>query len=251
MALSLPLETKEAVLQLLHAMARRSVFVAVLVILCALAACEPEKLDRGKEMAVEAERHKVKRITQEDMQARVLAAGDTVVGLVEGAFLQLAESQPKEQALFVAHPEKLPLVQSILERYNARLARKTFASTTEAQQYLSLSLSMPAQEQLHATATLSVPDQEFLFQRPIQIRRRNCASCEEPSVLDFTAQELDKLRVFSAQGNPSGYEVGQVRGVWQIYFPRQKVIEQITLKTKPSRRGRKLWASPPDSAQRK
>ncbi|MBA9075922.1 hypothetical protein [Rufibacter quisquiliarum] len=228
-------------------MARKRVIWALIVGACAVVgACEPEKLDRGKEMAVEAERHKVKRITQEDMEAWVQAAGDTVVSQIEGAFLQLAESQPKEQELFVAQPEKLPLVQSILRRYKARLTRKTFSSETDAQQTLGQDIRAAAGGTLPSTTTFSVPEQEFLFQRPIQIRRRNCASCEEPSVLDFTGKSLDQLRVFSAQGKPGGFEVGQVRGVWQIYFPRAKVIEQITLKTKVSRRGR-FFSSKPDS----
>ncbi len=199
-----------------------------------LMACEPEKLERGKEMAVEAERHKVKRITPEDMEARALSAGDTLVRLVESAFLQLAESQPKEQALFVAAPDKLPQVQALLQRYNAKLTRQQFSSQAEAKAYLSKhSLSVNA-----AAVGFSVAKQEFLYQRPILIKRRNCASCDEPSLLDFSAPELDKLRVFSSSGKPDGYEEGQVAGIWHLRFPRHKVVEQITLKTKVSLRGR-------------
>lgn len=223
-----------------------------LVTMCGLlVSCEPEKLERGKEMAVEAERHKVKRITQEDMEARSLGAGDTIVNLIEGAFLQLAEAQPKEQELFVAEPEKLPMVQTILQRYNAQLTRKAFSSETEAQKYLA---------QHHLTGTrgvpkpnvkLSVRDQEFVYQRPIVVKRRNCASCDEPSLLDFSARSLDTLRVYSAQGKPTGYEEGQVTGVWQISFPRKKVIEQITLKTKVSMRGRGgFFGIKPDTASK-
>ncbi|KAA3440439.1 hypothetical protein [Rufibacter hautae] len=213
-------------------------------------ACEPEKLERGKEMAVEAERHKVKRITQEDMEKQALLAGDTIIRLVEGAFLQLAESQPKEQALFVAQPDKLPTVNSILQRYNATLTRQAFSSENEAKQFLT-------QNQLLSEAGKPVPHVElqvreglFQYQRPIEIRRRNCASCDEPSLLDYTSSTLDQLRVFSAQGQPDGFEEGQVRGVWTISFPRKKIIEHITLKTKPSRRGRGgFFGSKPDSAK--
>ncbi len=216
---------------------------------CALAsACEPEKLERGKEMAVEAERHKVKRITQEDTEKQALLAGDTIIGMVEGAFLQLAEAQPKEQALFVSHPDKLPTVQAILRRYNARLVRKQFATEQEMDAYLKKHFLKAEKDNLQANAHLNVASQEVLFQRPIIVRRRNCASCDEPSLLDFTATELDNLRVFSAQGKPNGFQEGQVRGVWQVVFPRQKVIEQITLKTKPSRRGRGgFFGSKPDT----
>ncbi|WP_157593104.1 hypothetical protein [Rufibacter tibetensis] len=201
-------------------------------------ACEPEKLERGKEMAVEAERHKVKRITEEDMEKQAVAAGDTIVRLVEGAFLQLAESQPKEQALFVSEPDKLPTVSSILQRYNATLTRKTFASEAEAKQYLTQAGLMSEKGATQPKAELQVREAMVQYQRPIEIRRRNCASCDEPSLLDYTSSSLDQLRVFSAQGKPDGVEVGQVRGLWLISFPRQKIIEQITLKTKPSRRGR-------------
>jgi len=227
-------------------MTHKNKLFTILIFCGALAACEPEKLDRGKEMAVEAERHKVKRITPEDMEARALAAGDTVVRLVEGAFLQLAESQPKEQALFVADPGKLPQVQSILQRYHAELTRKRFSSEAEARDYLSQnSLSVAGKP----AVTLSVREQAYVYQRPILIWRRNCASCDEPSLLDFTASDLGSLRVFSALGKPDGYKEGQVAGVWQISFPRHKIIEQITLKTKVSRRGRGgLFGRKPDSA---
>ncbi|WP_205501234.1 hypothetical protein [Rufibacter psychrotolerans] len=212
------------------------------------AACEPEKLERGKEMAVEAERHKVKRITQEDMEKQALLAGDTVVGLVEGAFLQLAESQPQAQALFVAEPDKLPTVSSILQRYNATLERKAFASPAEAQQYFDSEMAAVDSKTPKAQAVLNVARQVIEYQRPLLIRRRNCASCDEPSLLDFSARSLEQLRVPSALGKPDGFEEGQVRGVWLLSFPRAKVIEQITLKTKPSRRGRGgLFGRKPDS----
>ncbi|MGV3539801.1 MAG: hypothetical protein ACO1OQ_08320 [Rufibacter sp.] len=231
-------------------MAKRRVIWIILAGFSAMAgACEPEKLERGKEMAVEAERHKVKRITQEDMEARVLAAGDTITKLIEGAFMQLGEGQPKEQALFVSNPEKLPSVQAILERYHARLQRKTFEPAVDARQSLALVGIQEKKEGYAPSVKLEVAEQEFVFQQPIQVRRRNCASCEEPSMLDFTATELDNLRVFSAQGKPDGLQEGQVRGLWQIYFPRSKVIEQITLKTKVSRRGRGgFFGKPADTA---
>jgi hypothetical protein len=203
-------------------------------------------------MAVEAERHKVKRITEEDMEARALAAGDTIIGLIEGAFLQLAEGQPKEQELFVAQPDKLPAVSSILQRYNATLHRQTFASATEAQQYATQANLTPSNGKSAAQVELDVREGVLQYQRPIQIRRRSCASCEEPSLLDFTGATLDQLRVFSSQGRPEGFEEGQLRGVWHISFPRQKVIEQITLKTKVSKRGRGgFFGSQPDTTAKK
>ncbi|MBC3539468.1 hypothetical protein H7U12_07220 [Rufibacter sp. H-1] len=211
--------------------------------------CEPEKLERGKEMAVEAERHKVKRITEEDMEKQAIAAGDTIIRLVEGAFLQLAESQPKEQALFVAQPDKLPTVNSILQRYNATLKRQTFSSEAEAQQYITKAGLVTSDGKTQPTATLQVREGQVNYQRPIEIRRRNCASCDEPSLLDYTSPTLEQLRVYSAQGKPEGLTEGQVRGLWLISFPRQKIIEQITLKTKPSRRGRGgFFGSKPDTA---
>ncbi|MFC6996533.1 hypothetical protein [Rufibacter roseus] len=233
-------------------MSKRKVVLGIVGFGFLLAACEPEKLERGKEMAVEAERHKVKRITQEDMEARALAAGDTIVGLIEGAFLQLAEAQPKEQELFVGDPAKLPMVQKILQRYNAQLTRLKFATEAEAKQYLSQHNLSDMKGAPKANVQLSVRDQEFLYQRPIVIKRRNCASCDEPSLLDFSAPSLEKLRVFSAQGKPNGYEEGQIAGVWQISFPKKKVVEQITLKTKVSRRGRGgFFGSNPDSVNKK
>ncbi|GGK89427.1 hypothetical protein ACD591_18430 [Rufibacter glacialis] len=212
--------------------------------------CEPEKLERGKEMAVEAERHKVKRITQEDMEKQAILAGDTIIRLVEGAFLQLAEGQPQAQALFVAQPDKLPTVSSILQRYNATLTRTSFASEAEAQAYQRQAQGSSSEAQSKASAELQVREGVVQYQRPIEIRRRNCASCDEPSLLDYTATSLDQLRVFSAQGKPDGFAEGQLRGVWKISFPREKLIEQITLKTKPSRRG-KLFSKTPDSTAKR
>jgi len=212
--------------------------------------CEPEKLDRGKEMAVEAERHKVKRIMPEDMEKQARLAGDTVVQLVEGAFLQLAESQPKEQALFVAEPDKLPTVHAILKRYNASLERVAISSPAEGQKLFPAEGSS-LQQEAPATQVKLTTEATYRYQRPILIRRRNCASCDEPSLLDFTAPQLESLRVFSAQGKPGGYEEGQLRGAWIIHFPKAKVIEQITLKTKPSRRGRLFKNEADTLAQKK
>ncbi|MFB9863033.1 hypothetical protein [Rufibacter immobilis] len=231
-------------------MIKKSLYFTLTVLGLMAVACEPEKLERGKEMAVEAERHKVKRITEEDMEKQAVLAGDTIVGLVEGAFLQLAESQPNEQELFVAQPDKLPTVNSILQRYNATLQRQTFSSLAEAQKFFPAQGSLSGAKVPAAQAKLNVAQQTILYTKPLLIRRRNCASCDEPSLLDFSAQSLAQLRVFSALGKPEGYEDGQLRGVWLITFPRQKVIEQITLKTKASRRGRGgLFGSAPDSVK--
>ena len=226
-------------------MTKHNIYLLCLTLSLLAWGCEPEKLERGKEMAVEAERHKVKRIMPGDMEKQARAAGDTITKLVEGAFLQLAESQPKEQALFVAQPDKLPTVDAILKRYNATLQRVTFGSATEAGKYFP-SRASSLKNEPPATRVKLTPQATFQYQRPILIKRRNCASCDEPSLLDFTARELAQLRVFSAQGQPNGYEEEQLRGVWLISFPREKIIEQITLKTKPSRRG-KLFASAADS----
>ncbi|WP_181309010.1 hypothetical protein [Rufibacter sp. XAAS-G3-1] len=234
-------------------MIKHTLYCACLI--CSLftfSSCEPEKLERGKEMAVEAERHKVKRITQEDMEKQALLAGDTITRLIEGAFLQLAEGQPKEQELFVAQPDKLPTVSSILQRYNATLKRQNFTTEAEAKQFLTQEKLISPEGEPTAHVELQVREGLLQYQRPIAIRRRNCASCDEPSLLDYTATTLEQLRVFSAQGKPNGFEEGQVRGLWLISFPRQKVIEQITLKTKPSRRGRGgLFGSKPDSAAKR
>ncbi|QHL88129.1 hypothetical protein GU926_12075 [Nibribacter ruber] len=153
---------------------------------------------------------------QEKPEAVALAVGDSVVHLVEGSFLQLAEGQPRAQALFVAQPDKLPAVQVLLQRYQARLERKPLSEKQlKSGRYQSTFFSGRAPLQ----AQVQQSQGQLIYQRPIQVKRRNCASCDEPSLLNFMAPDLDQLRVYSTQGRPEGFEVGTVTGLWVIYFP--------------------------------
>jgi hypothetical protein len=154
----------------------------------------------------------------EPSHALAAAVGDSIVHLVEGSFLQLAESQPRAQALFVAQPDKLPAVQVLLQRYHAQLERKPFTKKEEKQWKRPFALFAKTPS---AQAKIKDTPSFLVYQKPIQIKRRNCASCEEPSLLNFMANDLDKLRVFSAQGKPEGYEIGAITGMWVIHFPKQ------------------------------
>ncbi|AMM50873.1 hypothetical protein TH61_06290 [Rufibacter sp. DG15C] len=157
-------------------------------------------------------------VDSEQLNALATAVGDSIVHLVEGSFLQLAESQPRAQALFVAQPDKLPAVQELLQRYHAQLERKPFNKKEEKQWKRPFSLFAKTP---NAQAKIKETTAFLVYQKPIQVKRRNCASCEEPSLLNFMATDLDQLRVFSAQGKPEGYEIGTIIGLWVIHFPKQ------------------------------
>lgn len=153
-----------------------------------------------------------------DQEALALTVGDSIVHSIESSFLLLAERQPQAEALFVAQPDKLPAVQVLLERYNAQLERMPL-SQKEEKRWKRPSSLFSGKPSTQALVKENVSF--YVYQRPIQVRRRNCASCEEPSLLNFMATDLHQLRVFSTQGKPEGYEVGAVTGKWVIHFPKQ------------------------------
>jgi hypothetical protein len=204
---------------------------------------KPKPIAGTKELAVEAERQKPRRITEQDILLAAEEVGDQIVAQAQQEMDRLVPAHLQVGGVAEALAHYRPLhyrsVDSLATAFGALVQRVSRQPRNPANQ-----AQMPASSRLNefenSPSTADLQEQgslvqrfsqtDLLYTRPILIRDAYCLRCHGTPGKELS--QADNLLIKDAypDDQATGYQMGQLRGMWVITFPQKEIIDYITLK---------------------
>ncbi|MHC2992656.1 hypothetical protein OB13_14055 [Pontibacter sp. HJ8] len=199
----------------------------------------------GKEIAQELERHKIKRLTQQDILKAALKTGDSLVVVAQ----QLLDKRLAEQlaaggvaaALPYCQPENYAEVEALQHKFGG-IARRTGTRLRNPQNQpdapVAAALQKYSNPQEQKPQVVALNERELLYTAPIYIRNENCLSCHGTPGQDLTEADHALIRQKYPEDKAINYKAGELRGMWHITFDKMDLIAYLNDQPKKSRRKR-------------
>jgi hypothetical protein len=128
-------------------------------------------------------------------------------------------------ALEFCNVEAMPLTDSLSTHYNIEIRRASHRPRNPENQADSLEMvSIQAYvKQLEAKGEFKPyvyrHRSNILFHAPIRIAGDLCLNCHGSPGTDIAQRDLELIRELYPQDEATGFEVGELRGIWSIRFP--------------------------------
>ncbi|MFD2246795.1 c-type heme family protein [Pontibacter ruber] len=202
-------------------------------------------IEGGKEIAQEVERHKIKRLTQNDILKAAQKAGDSVVVVAQQELdARLQEELQKggvAAAMAYCQPENYEAVNALEEKFGATAQRTGTRLRNPANKAGGQAAAILAQYEkgaLKEPQVVALNNEELLYTSPIYIRNQNCLNCHGTIGQNIAAADYEKIKQKYPTDAATGYQTGELRGMWHITFRKKEFIAYLNDQPKKSRRRR-------------
>lgn len=183
----------------------------------------PKKLEHGRIIAEEVERHTVKRFTQKQILAETVRVGDSLSRLADSLLHARVTAALRQggiaEALQHYPPEAYPEVQALARHYGARPARRPWSGEALARDGQARMLS----------------NTELLYTKPIYLTQ-TCLPCHGKTIGQNEARQLKEKKPL---WDRKGLQKGDLAGIWYIPVKRKAILDGLTLKAMKKRPGRR------------
>lgn len=190
-----------------------------------LAACGPtEEETTDEETATDEEAEEMYRETVKQ-EGRDIA--QEAFKAISGVLQEKIEEGGIEKGIDYCSVEAIPLTDSVAEAQNAHIKRisdkprnpDNEATSEEVELMNEYRQKMKAGEDLKPT--LKQRKGEDVFYAPIAIQEQLCLNCHGQEEAEIDSEHLSLIRELYPEGQATGYEMGDLRGMWQIAFERE------------------------------
>lgn len=221
----------------------RSIFLFLLPLFFLLSGCDikPKPIAGVKQIAIENERRTVKRIREQDILQAAQEAGDRIVAVAQQEMDRVVPARLQAEGvagtLTYCRPEHYRSVDSLVAEFGGRAQRVSRRPRNQANQaQLPVSARLhdlengpaPAGEPMLTGVVQRLSPTDLIYTKPILIRDAYCLRCH-----GVPGQELSKadnllMKDAYPDDQATGYQLGEVRGMWLISFPQKGVVEYMT-----------------------
>ena len=181
----------------------------------------PAPLPERKWLEAESEMHKVKRITQEQIETEARRRGDSLVNTADSLLHVRLAADVKSGSISAAlkqyPPQQYPEVQAI--------ARKFAATPDRTGQQLP-----PAAQVKPAGQT------EILYTKGIYLKDALCLQCHGAVGQEVSETTLAELQRAYPDFKATGFKTGAAMGSWQVKLKRQPILESLSRRSRKSLR---------------
>nr|WP_256488474.1 DUF3365 domain-containing protein [Pontibacter sp. HSC-36F09] len=202
-------------------------------------------IEGGKEIARELERHKIKRLTQEDIFKAAQKHGDSIVVVAQRLHIQRLTEHLTQGGIAAAipycQPENFEEVEVLQDKFGAISRRfserprnpQNLAKGSTAQ---ALARYSSGQEQQAAVEALN--QNEIRYTSPIYLRDETCLSCHGTVGQELSDSDYTLLKEKYPQDQATGYKKGDLKGMWELTFDKMDLVAFLNDQPKKSRRPR-------------
>ncbi len=202
-------------------------------------------IEGGKEIAQEVERHKIKRLTQNDILAAAQKAGDSVVVVAQqqlDARLQAGMHQGGiATAMDYCQPENYTEVQDLAHKFGGtsqRTGTRLRNPQNKPDATVAAILTKYEQGELKEPQVVALNQTELLYTSPIYIRNQNCLQCHGTVGKEISASDYEQIKQKYPNDAAVNYKEGELRGIWYITFNKKELVTYLNDQPKKSRRPR-------------
>lgn len=220
-------------------MYKTNFFVAVfLLILFGFGACTSDKKIDKAAVKKEIESREIKKITDAEIVSKIHEMGNVIALKAKqtlGKNLKKAiEEGGVEYAISFCNLAAMPLVDSLSINYEAKIRRVSLKARNqndlpssiekellEAYEY-QWKDSIPLQ-----TNVQTMDEEHYLFTKPIFVDNALCLSCHGNLDNGFTQETDDFIKSKYPLDKATGYNMGDLRGMWSITISKKKVVQSF------------------------
>jgi hypothetical protein len=223
-----------------------SVFITLTVALI-VSGCEVKvkPIEGGKEIAQELERHKIKRLTQEDIQNAARKHGDSIVVVAQ----QLLDARLAEQlaqggvaaAIPYCQPENYEEVEALQDKFGAmtrRLSSRPRNPQNKPDAAMADLLTRYSKSQVQGSQLEALNQDELRYTTPIYIRNENCLRCHGTPGQEIATADYALIKEKYPDDQAINYKTGDLVGIWHITFDKMDLVAYLNDQPKKSRRKR-------------
>ncbi|WP_018476302.1 Tll0287-like domain-containing protein [Pontibacter roseus] len=202
-------------------------------------------IEGGKEIAQEAERHKVKRLTQQDILNAARKAGDSVVALAtqqwDARLIEQLTQGGVAAAMPHCQPENYEEVEALQHKYGA-ISRRVSGRPRNPQNQLdaqvTTTLQRYTQSQSDSAEVVALNQEELLYTAPIYVRQENCLNCHGTPGKELAPADYTLIQEKYPKDQAINYKKGDLIGMWHITFDKADFVAFLNDQPKKSRRRR-------------
>lgn len=218
----------------------------LLALVSPFAGCDikPRPVEGTAELAAEVERQKPRRIREQEILLAAEEVGDRIVAVAQQEMDRVLPARLQAEgvagALRYCRPEHYPSVDSLARDFGALVQRVTRRPRNPSNQ-----AQMPASgrlnelENTHATSDIQeqgslvqrFTQTDLLYTKPILIRDAYCLRCHGEPGRELAQAENLLIKDAYPGDQATGYQAGQLGGMWLITFPQREIVDYITLKS--------------------
>jgi hypothetical protein len=200
--------------------------------------CTSDKKVNTEAVKNEIKSREIKKVTEAEIVSRVMELGKAAaLGSKQtlGKNLQQAlQDGGVEYAIDFCNLNAMPIVDSLSKNFDATIKRVSLKvrnlddypsdlekQILEAYEY-QWKDSIPLQANVQA-----IGEDQYLFTQPIMVENALCLTCHGKPENGFLKETGDFIKSKYPNDQATGYEIGDLRGMWSITFPKKKIIQSL------------------------
>lgn len=129
-------------------------------------------------------------------------------------------------ALEFCNVEAMPLTDSLATHYGIELRRASHQPRNPMNRADTLEMASIQKylDEIQADAELQpftyADEQSIIYHAPIRIPNQLCLNCHGEPGVDIAESDLETIRELYPEDEATGFEMGELRGIWSIQFPK-------------------------------
>ncbi|WP_243409548.1 Tll0287-like domain-containing protein [Pontibacter virosus] len=202
-------------------------------------------IEGGKEIAQELERHKIKRLTRQDILAATQKYGDSIVVVAERLHTQRLTEHLNQGGIAAAipycQPENYEETETLQDKFGA-ISRR-FSERPRNPQNLAKggtvkTLARYSSSQEQGITVEELGQDQIRYTSPIYLRDESCLSCHGTVGQELSESDYLLIKEKYPQDQATGYKKGDLMGTWELTFDKMDLVAFLNDQPKKSRRPR-------------
>jgi len=214
------------------------VLISLIFALNSIWSCTSDKRVDKESVKQELENREIKKITEAEIVTKVHEIGNSIALNTKktlGKNLQKAlQEGGVENAISFCNINALPLVDSLNKHYNAKIKRVTLKARnpnnlpSSAEKELLEAYAFQWADSIPLQTNVQVIEENtYLFTKAILIDNALCLQCHGSMENGLSKETADFIKSKYPSDSATGYDLGDLRGMWSITIPKKVVVQSM------------------------
>jgi hypothetical protein len=214
-----------------------SYFIGLIALTTILSCTSDKKVDK-EAVKKEIKSREIKRVTEAEIISQVHEIGNLITLTTKktlGKNLQNAlQVGGVENAIDFCKLNATPLVDSLSEQFGAEIKRVSLKARNpndkpnDLEKELLEAYAYQWKDSIPLKSNVQVLNaHQYLFTKPILVENALCLSCHGTNDNGLLKESDDFIKSKYPDDQATGYEIGDLRGIWSITISKKKVIQSL------------------------
>lgn len=200
--------------------------------------CSTDKKVNNEAVQQEIKNREIKKVAEAEIVNKVYEIGTSISSSTQktlGANLKNAlQEGGVENAISFCNLNAMPLVDSLSDKFDAEIRRVTFKARNPDDLPNEMENELLEAYAYQWTDSISMKnnvqqlnENTYLFTKPILVENALCLTCHGTYENGLSKETDDFIKSKYPQDQATGYNIGDLRGMWSITISKKKVIQSL------------------------